>query len=44
MIPALLDWKQDPERAKRYIVLYERYILIIPLVLAVTVPVFISFY
>lgn len=42
MIPVLINWKEDPDRAKKYIVLYERFILIIPLALAFTIPVFIS--
>ena len=42
MIPAIIDWKQDPDKAKKYIVLYERLVLVIPLVIAFTFPVFIS--
>ena len=42
MIPVLINWKEDPERAKKYIVLYERFLLLIPLVLAFTIPFFIS--
>ena len=42
MIPAIIDWKQDPDKAKKYIVLYERLVLVIPLVIAFTFPVFLE--
>ena len=42
MIPSIINWKEDPDKAKKYIVLYERLVLVIPLVLAFTIPVFIS--
>lgn len=42
MIPAIIDWKQNPNRAKKYIMLYEKLVLLIPPLLALTFPVFIS--
>jgi len=42
MIPVILDWKQNPAKAKKYIILYERLIMIVPLVIAFTIPFFIS--
>ncbi|UTC51646.1 methyl-accepting chemotaxis protein [Treponema sp. OMZ 855] len=42
MIPAIIDWKRNPDKAKKYIVLYERLVMIIPLVIAFTIPFFIS--
>ena len=42
MIPAIIDWKQNPNRAKQYIMLYEKLVLLIPSLLALTFPVFIS--
>ncbi|UTC45019.1 methyl-accepting chemotaxis protein [Treponema sp. OMZ 857] len=42
MIPAIIDWKRNPDKAKNYIVLYERLVMIIPLVIAFTIPFFIS--
>lgn len=42
MIPAIIDWQRNPEKAKKYIILYERLILVIPLIIAFTFPVFIS--
>ena len=42
MIPAIIDWKRNPNRAKKYIMLYEKLVLLIPSLLALTFPVFIS--
>ena len=42
MIPVIINWKQDPDRAKKYIILYEKLILLFPLIMAFTIPVFIS--
>lgn len=42
MIPAIIDWKRNPNRAKKYIMLYEKLVLLIPPLLALTFPVFIS--
>ena len=42
MIPAIIDWKRNPDKAKKYIILYERLIMIVPLVIAFTIPFFIS--
>ena len=42
MIPAIIDWKRNSDKAKKYIVLYERLVMVIPLVIAFTIPFFIS--
>lgn len=42
MIPAIIDWKRNPNRAKKYIMLYEKLVLLIPPLLALTFPVLIS--
>ena len=43
LFPAILNWKEDPHKAKRYIILYEKLLLAFPLFIALTVPFFISF-
>ncbi|WP_252722268.1 methyl-accepting chemotaxis protein [Treponema medium] len=42
MIPVIVDWKQNPEKSKKYIILYERLVMVVPLIIAFTIPFFIS--
>ncbi|EEV21525.1 cytochrome C oxidase subunit II, transmembrane [Treponema vincentii ATCC 35580] len=42
LFPAILNWKEDLHKAKKYIVLYEKLLLAFPLTMAFTVPFFIS--
>ena len=42
MIPVIVDWKQNPEKSEKYIILYERLVMVVPLIIAFTIPVFIS--
>lgn len=42
MIPVIVDWKQNPEKSEKYIILYERLVMVVPLIIAFTIPFFIS--
>lgn len=41
-IPAIRNWQQDSEKAKKYILLYETLLLVAPLIIAVSIPIGIS--
>lgn len=42
LFPAIVNWQENPERAQKNILLYEKLLLAIPLLLAFTIPFFIS--
>lgn len=43
LFPAIINWEENPEKAKRNILLYEKLLLGIPLLIAFTVPFLISY-
>ena len=42
LFPSIINWKENPHRAKKCITLYEQLLLIFPVLIAITVPFFIS--
>ena len=42
LFPAILNWKEDLHKAKRYIILYEKLLVAFPLIIALTIPFLIS--
>ena len=42
LFPSIINWKENPHKAKKCITLYEQLLLIFPVLIAITVPFFIS--